>query len=34
MNGPIEKEALIPATHDLQPTFEGDEDNGISMVRN
>jgi hypothetical protein len=34
MNGPIKKEALIPPIHVFQPTFEGDEDYGILMVRN
>jgi hypothetical protein len=28
----IKKVALIPPTHVLQPTFEGDEDDGIWMV--
>ncbi len=28
----IKKVALIPRTHVLRPTFEGDEDDGIWMV--
>jgi hypothetical protein len=28
----IENAALIPPTHVLQPTFEGDKDDGIWMV--
>jgi hypothetical protein len=29
----IEKVPLIPPTHVFQPTFEGDEDGGISTVK-
>jgi hypothetical protein len=29
----IEKVPLIPPTHVFQPTFEGDEDGGIWMVK-
>jgi hypothetical protein len=34
VKGSVEKLALIPSTHVLQPTSEGDEDDGIWMVWN